>query len=107
MPTKLLFSIKLIELGHSFFIILIYNLSILLEETNINIHEYISLKYNHNIVVNDLNRKKEKDESNKIPKELKAIYSYEFDNKVKKYKELKDTIEKMIKYNQNTLIKIS
>jgi hypothetical protein len=82
---------------------LIYNLSILLEETNINIHEYISLKYNHNIVVNDLNRKKEKDESNKIPKELKAIYSYEFDNKVKKYKELKDTIEKMIKYNQNTL----
>lgn len=79
---------------------IIYNLSILVEETNINIHEYISLKYGDNILVNDLNRKKEINYFNKAT-------AYEFDNKVKKYKELKETIEKMIKYNQNTLKNLS
>jgi hypothetical protein len=74
---------------------LIHNLSILYHETGIPFHEFWSLKYKCNIVINNINSK---DSNNPIQK----ITSYEFEDLLAKYRDIIADIDIKTKYNLNT-----
>jgi hypothetical protein len=72
---------------------LIHNLSILYHETGIPLHEFWTLKYKCNIVINNINSKEDP---------IQKITRYEFADLLIKYKDLIDDIDNKTKYNSNT-----
>ena len=76
------------------------NMSILFSETSLSIHEYLSIKYNIQIVINDTNSK---NELNKIEKMIKILHIEEFDNLVHDYDEIIKSIQNNVKFINNTI----
>jgi len=75
------------------------NMSILFSETSLPIHEYLSIKYNIQIVINDTNSKNELD---KMVKMFKILCIEEFDNLVHDYDEIIKSIQNNEKFINNT-----
>jgi hypothetical protein len=73
---------------------LMHDLSVLKAETNLDIHAYMSLKYNHHITINDLGKN--------ISKEQILINSM-FNDFVKDYRDIIELIEQKQKYIANTI----
>lgn len=89
------FNIKTKRLKESFKLF-IHDLSILYSEVNINLHKYLSLKYNYHIDVNELNCKKEINLNN-------VALSYQFDEYISEYQNIIDITKTKTKYITNTI----
>lgn len=89
------FNIKTKRLKESFKLF-IHDLSILYSEVNINLHKYLSLKYNYHIDVNELNCKKEINSNN-------VALSYQFDEYISEYQNIIDITKTKTKYITNTI----
>lgn len=89
------FNIKTKKLKENFKIFT-HNLSILYSEVNINLHKYLSLKYDYHIDVNDLNSKNVKNPQN-------IILSDQFDEYVTEYSNIIDVIKTKSKFITNTI----
>jgi hypothetical protein len=73
----------------------IHNLSTLYAETTLNIHEYLSIKYKHNVEVNNVVSKKSI---------VTNIFEREkLEEHIKEYLELSEAIEEKEKYTTNTV----
>jgi len=89
------FNIKTKRLKESFKMF-IHDLSILYSDVNINLHKYLSLKYNYHIDVNQLNSKKEINLNN-------VALSYQFDEYISEYQNIIEIIKTKSKYITNTI----
>lgn len=89
------FNIKTKRLKESFKMF-IHDLSILYSDVNINLHKYLSLKYNYHIDVNQLNSKKEINLNN-------VALSYQFDEYISEYQNIIEIIKTKTKYITNTI----
>jgi hypothetical protein len=89
------FNIKTKRLKESFKLF-IHDLSILYSEININLHKYLSLKYNYHIDVNELNCKKEINLNN-------VALSYQFDEYISEYENIIEITKTKTKYITNTI----
>jgi len=74
----------------------IHDLSILYSDVNINLHKYLSLKYNYHIDVNQLNSKNEINLNN-------VALSYQFDEYISEYQNIIEIIKTKTKYITNTI----
>lgn len=79
------------------FKMVVHTLSLLFAETDFSLHEYLTLKYTFNFVINELKSKN----CNKIDKHIQVILSGQFNELLENFKVAKDSLEQKTIYTTN------